>query len=62
MVKECCEGDVAVDNAVKNTSAVSFWPSAEKRDFDREVEVFIDFLDFMAFSISFVIVLLLSDL
>ena len=27
--------------------AVSYWPSAEKRDFDREVETFIDFLDFM---------------
>jgi len=32
---------------LQDCAAVSFWASARKRDFDRELEIFIDFLDFI---------------
>jgi hypothetical protein len=32
---------------LQDCAAVSFWPSKRKRDFDKEVEVLIDFLDFI---------------
>lgn len=32
---------------LQDCAAVSFWPSAVRRDFDREIEAFIDFLDFV---------------
>lgn len=32
---------------LQDCAAISYWPSARKRDFDKEVEIFIDFLDFM---------------
>lgn len=31
----------------QDCAAVSFWPSSIKRDFDKEIELFIDFLDFI---------------
>jgi predicted phosphodiesterase len=31
---------------MQDCASVSFWPSGRKRDFDKEVELFIDFLDF----------------
>jgi len=30
---------------IQDCASVSYWPSAHKRDFDREIEMFIDFLD-----------------
>lgn len=33
---------------IQDCAAISYWPSARKRDFDQEIELFIDFLDFIA--------------
>ena len=32
---------------LQDCASISYWPSAHKRDFDKEVEMFLDFLDFM---------------
>jgi hypothetical protein len=32
---------------LQDCASISFWPSGQKRDFDKEVEIFIDFLDFI---------------
>jgi hypothetical protein len=32
---------------LQDCASISYWPSGRKRDFDKEVEIFIDFLDFM---------------
>jgi len=32
---------------LQDCAAISYWPSGRKRDFDQEVELFIDFLDFI---------------
>jgi len=32
---------------LQDCASVSFWPATRKRDFDKEIEVLIDFLDFM---------------
>lgn len=38
---------VFLNGDIQDCAAVSYWMSARKRDFDREIEVFIDFLDFL---------------
>jgi len=38
---------ILLDGDIQDCASVSFWPSAIKRDFDKEVEIFIDFLDFL---------------
>jgi hypothetical protein len=32
---------------LQDCASISYWPSGRKRDFDKEVEIFIDFLDFI---------------
>lgn len=32
---------------LQDCASISYWPSGHKRDFDKEVEIFIDFLDFI---------------
>lgn len=32
---------------LQDCASISFWPSGRRRDFDKEVEIFIDFLDFI---------------
>jgi hypothetical protein len=32
---------------IQDCAAVSYWPTGRKRDFDKEIELFIDFLDFI---------------
>lgn len=38
---------ILLDGDIQDCAAVSFWPSAAKRDFDKEIELFIDFFDFL---------------
>lgn len=38
---------ILLNGDVQDCAAVSFWPSAIKRDFDKEVELFVDFLDLL---------------
>jgi len=39
---------IFLNGDIQDCAAVSFWPSAMKRDFDKEVVAFIDFLDLLA--------------
>lgn len=36
-----------INGDAQDCASISFWPSGRKRDFDREIEIFIDFLDFL---------------
>jgi predicted phosphodiesterase len=38
---------ILMNGDMMDCAAVSYWPSAIKRDFDKEVELFIDFLDLL---------------
>jgi predicted phosphodiesterase len=38
---------VLLNGDIQDCAAVSFWPSANRKDFDREIELMIDFLDLL---------------
>ena len=38
---------ILLNGDAQDCAAVSYWPTSRKRDFDKEVELFIDFLDFL---------------
>lgn len=38
---------VLFNGDLQDCASISYWPSGRKRDFDKEVELFIDFLDFI---------------
>lgn len=38
---------ILLNGDIQDCASVSFWPTGRKRDFDKEVELFIDFLDFL---------------
>ncbi len=38
---------ILLNGDAQDCAAVSFWPSVTKRNFDREVELFVDFLDLL---------------
>jgi hypothetical protein len=38
---------ILLNGDAQDCAAISFWPSTVRRDFDKEIEAFIDFLDFL---------------
>ena len=38
---------ILMNGDMQDCASISYWPSARKRDFDKEVELFIDFLDLL---------------